>query len=98
MSASESVQILLPLLPYTSSISRLLLTTVLALIIFPLSLAQSLASKRIVYPTWLSLVTYITWLGCIIYAYTRGIPLAHSGWLRMGTVWQGVGTFGPTLF
>ncbi|KAG5646487.1 hypothetical protein DXG03_003252 [Asterophora parasitica] len=87
----ESVQVSVSLLPNYKSIAvRLALTAILALVVLPLSLAQSLASKRIVYTTWLSMVTYIAWLSCIIYAYVHKIPLANSGWLRAGTFWQGI--------
>lgn len=89
----ESVQVLLPLLDNTVSITtRLGLTAIFAIIILPLSFAQSLASKPIVYTTWLSLVTYVAWLACITYAYLNKIPLVNSGWLRAGTFWQGLVT------
>ncbi|KAF8073907.1 hypothetical protein FPV67DRAFT_1576890 [Lyophyllum atratum] len=89
----ESVHVLLPLFPNNPSIPLdLLLTVIFALAVLPLSFAQSLASKRVVYATWLSVVTYIAWLGCIIYAYVHQIPLANSGWLRTGTFWQGIVT------
>lgn len=89
----ESVLVLHPLLPNSPSTTLSLgLTMIFALAVLPLSFAQSLASKRVVYATWLSIVTYIAWLGCIIYAYIHQIPLANSGWLRTGTFWQGVVT------
>ncbi|KAG6817001.1 hypothetical protein H0H87_000896 [Tephrocybe sp. NHM501043] len=89
----ESVQVLLPLLPHGTSLSlQLGLSAIFTLSITPLSFAQSLASKRIVYTTWLSVGTYIVWLACITYAYVHHIPLGNGGWLRMGTFWQGLVT------
>ncbi|RDB18097.1 hypothetical protein Hypma_000972 [Hypsizygus marmoreus] len=87
----ESVHVLLPLLPNNSTtLAQLGLTVLLALMVFPLSFAQSLASKRAVYTTWISIATYVAWLGCVIYAYYHGISLVDSGWLRMGAFWQGI--------
>ncbi|GLB38208.1 hypothetical protein LshimejAT787_0500730 [Lyophyllum shimeji] len=89
----ESVHIVFPLLPNSPSFAlRLFLTVIFALAAVPLSFAQSLASKRVVYATWFSIVTYIAWLGCIVYAYIHRIPLANAGWLRTGVFWQGIVT------
>jgi len=86
----ESVYVLSPLFPDTWSFPvRPVLTIGMALLVLPLSLAQSLASKRIVYITWLSLVTYLAWLGCVSYAHSKGNFPINSDWLRMGTFWQG---------
>ncbi|KAF5382499.1 hypothetical protein D9615_003049 [Tricholomella constricta] len=87
----ESVQVLLPLLSNSKSTAlRLGLTAILAFAILPLSFAQSLGSKRLIFTTSLSVVTYIAWLACIVYAYVHRYPLANSGWLRTGTLWQGI--------
>ncbi|KAG6836837.1 hypothetical protein H0H93_002517 [Arthromyces matolae] len=86
----ESVHLLLPILPNEASKAfQLGLTAIFAVALIPLSFAQSLASKRIVYTTWLSLATYLIWLACVTYAYVQRIPLENAGWLRMGAFWQG---------
>ncbi|KAG6914094.1 hypothetical protein DXG01_002458 [Tephrocybe rancida] len=89
----ESVQVLLPLLPNGTSVAlRLALSAIFTVAITPLFFAQSLGSKRIVYTTWLSLITYLVWLSCITYAYVHHLPLGNAGWLRTGTFWQGLVT------
>ncbi|KAH0586430.1 hypothetical protein H2248_007665 [Termitomyces sp. 'cryptogamus'] len=86
----ESVHLLLPLLLNGTSLTlRLGLTSIFILVVAPISFAQSLGSKRIVYTTWLTLATYIIWLTCITYAYIHHMPLENAGWLRTGTFWQG---------
>ena len=87
---TESTHTLLLLIPHPTATYRLALTTGLALAIFPLSLAHSVASKRAVYSTSFSLAAYLTWLSCVIYAYIHRISLPTSGWLRMGAFWQGI--------
>jgi len=51
---------------------RILLAILFMLFISPLSLAVSLASKRLVYTAWLSVVLYIAWMCTIIVAHTQG--------------------------
>ncbi|KAG6828578.1 hypothetical protein H0H92_007508 [Tricholoma furcatifolium] len=93
LSFPESVHVLLPLLPNGNSIAlQLGLTALFSLAVSPLSFAQSLASRRILYTTWLSLAAYIIWLACTTYAYIHNVSLGNEGWLRTGTFWQGLVT------
>ncbi|TFK40871.1 hypothetical protein BDQ12DRAFT_680199 [Crucibulum laeve] len=90
----ESTQTLLPLLPDSlfSPFSAPALTLVLSFLVLLFSSSKSLASKRVVYATWLSLITYLAWLGCLSFAHSRGALEVHSGWLSLGTFWQGITT------
>lgn len=57
------------------------------------SYARSLNYRRIIYATGLSLASYMTWLGCIVYAHSKGLLQPRDGWLGSGDVWPGLGTF-----
>ncbi|KAF9480718.1 hypothetical protein BDN70DRAFT_893963 [Pholiota conissans] len=65
---------------------------VLGTVIAYLSYARSLASRRVVYATWLSVVAYTAWLGCTIYAHAHGLQESQTGWLGAGSAWQGLAT------
>lgn len=88
---TESVEILLPQFPETLVLpTRPVLTFILASAVLLLSSAKSLASKRIVYATWLSVFTYIALLSCLSFAYTHGTLQSNPNQLRLGTFWQGI--------
>lgn len=87
----RAAHVLLPLLPnWVPMPVRIVSTIALSVVIFPLFLAQSLASKRVVYATWLSLVTYVAWLGLVTHAHAQGALRSSAGWLRMGIFWEGI--------
>jgi len=87
----ESVHVLLPLFSEDFFLPpRPVIIVVVAFVILPLSSAQSLASKRVVYATCISVATYVLWLCSVTYAHKKGILEVNSGWLRMGTLWQGI--------
>lgn len=89
-----ATHVLLPLFPNPLAIpARIVLTVALSLVILPLLLAQSLASKRVVYATGLSLVTYVAWLGFVTYAHIHGTLHANSGLFRLGIFWEGISMF-----
>ncbi|KAF9011145.1 hypothetical protein BDQ17DRAFT_1387605 [Cyathus striatus] len=91
----QSVRNLLPLVPQDLQFpfSSTILTLLLSLFVLILYSCKSLASKRIVYATWLSILTYLAWLGCVSAAHAKGSLEVHgSGLLRLGTFWQGLTT------
>ncbi|KAJ7079814.1 hypothetical protein B0H15DRAFT_858111 [Mycena belliarum] len=89
----ESVHIILPLLPEDLTLPpQPVLTLVCACILLPLVTAQSLASKRVKYVTWTSIVTYIIWFCCVAVSHANGTLEINPGWLRMGAFWQGITT------
>ncbi|KAK7048562.1 hypothetical protein R3P38DRAFT_2505516 [Favolaschia claudopus] len=89
----ESVHIILPLLPGNFLLPpRPILTVAFALVLLPLVSAPTLASKRIVYATWASILTYIAWFICVAIAHAQGTLEVNPGWLRMGALWQGTTT------
>lgn len=93
-----AADVLLPLFPNPLPIPvRVVLTVVLSLVVLPLLLAQSLASKRMIYATGLSLVTYVAWLGCVTYAYTKGTLRATSGFFQLGIFWEAISVFFPPI-
>ncbi|KAH9485450.1 hypothetical protein JR316_0002358 [Psilocybe cubensis] len=84
-----SIYILLPLLGKKHPvISYFILAPFIGIIIGYLSYARSLGSRRILYATWLSLLTYICWLGCTIYAHCNGLLAKESGWLGSASIHQ----------
>src|SRR5258708_4951518 len=64
-----------------------------SIVVAYLSYARSLNHQRIIYATGLSLAAYIAWLGCIIYAYSKGLLQPKGGWLGSGDVWPGLGVY-----
>ncbi|PPQ79937.1 hypothetical protein CVT25_003009 [Psilocybe cyanescens] len=85
-----SVYTLHPLFPgkHHPIISYLISTLLVGVVVAYLSYARSLGSRRIVYATWLSLLTYIGWLGCTIYAHSHGLLETRLGWLGPPSVHQ----------
>ena len=57
-----------------------------------LSYGKSLQSKRIIYSTAVSVLTYILWISITIYLfYAHGSLESHTSWLGTGTFWPGIG-------
>ncbi|KAK0487612.1 hypothetical protein IW261DRAFT_1548553 [Armillaria novae-zelandiae] len=88
-----SAEVLLPLLPSDLPFSpEPVLCIGIAVVVLPFCLAQSLASKRIVYCTGLSVLTYILWLTLVAIAQHKGTLKTNPGWTKMGYLWQGITT------
>lgn len=86
-----SVSLILPLAPEGDLVSsRFFWTTVLLLGVLPFSTAPSLASKRAVIPTILSIVTYLAWFACTAYSHGKGSLEASASWATMGSLWDGI--------
>ncbi|KAK0201957.1 hypothetical protein DFS33DRAFT_1035590 [Desarmillaria ectypa] len=89
----DSAEVLLPLLPSDLPFSpEPVLCISIAVAVLPFCLAQSLASKRIIYCTGLSILTYILWFTFIAIAHHKGTLKMNSGWTKMGSLWQGITT------
>ena len=56
-----------------------------------LSYAKSLQSKRIIYATSLSIITYVLWISINIYSYNHGSLENHTSWLGTESLWPGIG-------
>ncbi|KAI0322033.1 hypothetical protein OF83DRAFT_1050169 [Amylostereum chailletii] len=83
--------VLLPLFPNELVIpSRVVLTIIFALVVLPLSLASSLASKTIVYATWAALLSYIVWFSSVTFAHARGTLAPNPEWSQAGVLWQSI--------
>jgi hypothetical protein len=54
--------------------------------------ADSLGSKRVLYATWTSVATYFFWFILVTVAHAQGNLTASPGWLRKGTLWEGIST------
>jgi hypothetical protein len=76
--------------------SRVLLTLFLAVVIFPFTLASSLASRTIRYATWVSLGAYVVWLASVAFAHAHGTLAPNPQWTQLGPLWHGVGAY-PSL-
>lgn len=70
--------------------SRILLVAVYALVLFPLCLAKSLRSKRLVYTAYLSVALYIAWLVTIIVAHAQGSLDADTVVTAYGHLFQDI--------
>lgn len=68
---------------------RFVATTVLALLITPLCFAPSLSSNLVLYPTWLSVATYVAWFACTVYAHAKGMFFSPKE-LHPPALWQGL--------
>ncbi|KAJ4482293.1 hypothetical protein J3R30DRAFT_3458271 [Lentinula aciculospora] len=93
----EGTHMLLSSLPSDIYISNWVFAIILAVIIYPFIIAQSLGSKRVVYTTWASIAFYISWFFCVVYAHAHGAPTGNSSWLRMGSLWEGITTIAFTF-
>lgn len=86
-----SVDLLLPYSPDVLPIpSRVIATVILAAFIAPVYSARSLASRSIIYASWLSIVTYAAWFTCTTYMHAKHIlvPVAKSA--SLGNLWHGI--------
>ncbi|TEB40158.1 hypothetical protein FA13DRAFT_1808418 [Coprinellus micaceus] len=90
---SESVRLLLPYLP-PNLILRLLVVLLCGGAVFFLSLGQSLGSQRVVFASWLSILTYIAWLTCVIYAHAKGVLYVEDD---TSSTWKGIFTIAFTF-
>jgi hypothetical protein len=90
----ESSNNLFPLIP--DLIYRVAICLVLAVLIVYLSTAQSLASKRIISATWLSILSYLIWFSCACYAHTKGLLPRQEGWLHSSSTWKAICEYCPS--
>jgi len=67
---------------------------VLAYMIFlvPLCLAQSFASKRLVYTNWLSIVLYVLWVVAVVFAHSQGVLDSNITIIPRGRLFQDITT------
>ncbi|THV03057.1 hypothetical protein K435DRAFT_310543 [Dendrothele bispora CBS 962.96] len=94
----EAAHLLPSLLPDDlTPVPVFIMTLILGVFLFPLVLAKSLASKRVVYATWASIATFVLWLACVIFAYSKGTLGVSPTYLRMGTLWQSITTIAFTF-
>lgn len=93
-SIAASVDVLLPISPprllFLSS--RIVLTVILALSVSPLCLSSSFASRRVVIPTAVSVVTYVAWLASTAYSHATGSLDISASWVEMGSLWDAIST------
>ena len=96
-SSAVSVDVLYPISPPKLLLlpSNITLSVMLALVALPLSIPQSLASKRVITATGASLLTYMLWLACTAYSHATGNLDVSAGWVRMGALWDGISEFIP---
>ncbi|EIN12529.1 hypothetical protein PUNSTDRAFT_118328 [Punctularia strigosozonata HHB-11173 SS5] len=90
-----TVQVLSPQLPEKVWIlpTGPVLSTILAVVLLPLSMAPSLASRRVVFSTTASLLAFVGWIVCVAYAYATG-TLPHPAVVpNLGSLWES-----PTIF
>jgi len=86
-----SVNLILPLTPEGDLLSsRFFWTAILLLGVLPFSTARSLASKRAVVPSILSVITYVAWFACTAYSHGKGNLEASASWTTLGSLWDGV--------
>ncbi|KAF9777542.1 hypothetical protein BJ322DRAFT_1015606 [Thelephora terrestris] len=86
-----SVSLVLPLMPEGDLVSsRFFWTTVLLLGVLPLSTVSTLASKRAVVPTILSIITYVAWFACTAHSHGQGSLEASASWTSLGSLWDGI--------
>lgn len=72
-------------------LSYVLSTLLVNIILSYFSYGRALDFRRIVYVTWLSIVSYTIWLGLVIYAHTKGTLQPEPGWLGSSKLWPGLG-------
>lgn len=86
-----SVNLILPLTPEGNLLSsRFFWTAILLLGVLPFSTARSLASKRAVVPSILSVITYVAWFACTAYSHGKGSLEASASWTTLGSLWDGI--------
>jgi hypothetical protein len=72
-------------------VTYMIMILLIAPILGYLSYAKSLQSKRIIYATSLSIITYVLWISVIIYCYNHGPLEIRTSWLGTGSFWPGIG-------
>ncbi|KAJ8080323.1 hypothetical protein AAF712_015101 [Marasmius tenuissimus] len=88
-----SIGLLIPLFSKDfPSVSPVILTLIIAVVLLPICLRQSLSSRLVIYSTWGSVATFVLWFICVVYAYSQGSLETNKAWLRMGPLWQGIST------
>jgi hypothetical protein len=70
---------------------RLVLSLILALVLIPLCLAPSVASRRVVYSSSISFVLFMGWIVCMAYAFATGTLPDPAVIQNPGTLWEGPG-------
>ncbi|KAF9026163.1 hypothetical protein BDZ89DRAFT_1040198 [Hymenopellis radicata] len=84
----DSIDVLVPLFPSDLVLAPdLVLTIIVAVVLFPLSLGQSLGSKRTIYCTGFSVITFVLWLALVSIAHAKG---TLKGLSSSGALWQGI--------
>lgn len=68
------------------------LSLIFMVILIPLSLGSSLASKRLIYSTGLTNALYVVWLGGIVYAHARGLLNTDTVMTAQGVLTQDIST------
>ncbi|EAU86175.2 hypothetical protein CC1G_03386 [Coprinopsis cinerea okayama7 len=86
----ESANSLLPLLS-DSIFARIFIGMLFSVLILYLSTAQSLASKRVLWASWLSILSFLVWYSCVIYAHAKGKLPHEGGWFStQPSSWQAI--------
>lgn len=62
-------------------------------ILIPLSVAPSLASRRLIYATGVSNALFIIWLGGIVYAHARGLLNTDNVMVAQGVLSQDISSY-----
>lgn len=94
MYLQDATTTLLPLLPSPLPLpswplqTRPTITFLLALLILPFSLPNTLAAKRVLFATWLGILSFVVWLGCVVYAHSQGRLDGNPIWLGRGGLWE----------
>ena len=83
------MDILLPYFPDALAVSsRVIVTVVLAAFIAPLYSARSLASRGIIYASWISVVAYVAWFSCTTYMHAKHITVPITPSASFGKLWH----------
>ncbi|KAK7028104.1 hypothetical protein VNI00_014919 [Paramarasmius palmivorus] len=93
-----AVALLVPLLTDDlPTVTPTVLSFIIGFFLFPFCFGRSLASRTVVYSTWLSIAAYILWFISVVYAHSKGVLKVSESWLKMGTLWQGITTIAFTF-
>ncbi|KAF8887187.1 hypothetical protein BD779DRAFT_1672939 [Infundibulicybe gibba] len=60
------------------------------ILVAPFSYARSPTARTVTCATVGSVLAYLAWLGCISYAYAHGTLDSNTGYIQLGTLWQGI--------
>ncbi|KAH9924302.1 uncharacterized protein BXZ73DRAFT_50582 [Epithele typhae] len=86
-----AVDLLLPCFPDALVIpSRAIATIILAAFVAPIYAATSLASRRVVRTTWISVVVYVAWFSVTTYMHAKHIMVPTWNPQSLGQLWQGI--------